>query len=362
VKPTSMEAEPIMPPPAADSLVQVPCPLCAARGGLLPVNVPGRDLHIRKYGPLYAGHNASRWAVCGICGFVHQNPRPSVEALNSFYLSSQYHDPASADWEAGGVERYLEFSEWYYRQKAEWAIAATGLKTGTVFDIGCGYGGALKVFERLGWRCTGVESDKRLHAFATGELGLTRVRNDILRPDLRLDKQVDLVFSNHAFEHFADLPGVMAGIRGILKPGGVVCTIVPTYYCNRSGTSRRWMNSSHYSLFTHRSLNRLFAGHGLSEIQHTYRGWRREIDDLWHLARLDEAPVAAQAQREDPRQVQRYLNVINPLRTIAWSPFYSFYQQRVTAASAAKLLLTSPGRFVAKVRRRIAGGSGGRPA
>ena len=116
------------------------------------------------------------------------------------------------------------------------------------------------------------------------------------------------------------------------------------------------MNSSHYSLFNHHSLNQLFAQHGLSEIRHTYRGWRSEIDDLWHLARFDGAPAAA--QYEDPQRVQRYLNVINPLRTIAWSPLYSFYQQRVMAGGAARLLFTHPGIFIAKVRRRFSAGGG----
>jgi hypothetical protein len=96
------------------------------------------------------------------------------------------------------------------------------------------------------------------------------------------------------------------------------------------------MNSAHYSLFTHRSLDQLFARHGLEQVAHTYRGWRKEIDDLWHVARYTGAPTDARAHFEDPRAVRQYVNVINPLRSVLFAPAYLGHSNRVGYARGLK--------------------------
>src|SRR5690606_24909284 len=101
-------------------------------------------------------------------------------------------------------------------------------------------------------------------------LNLRGIQNTILDSNIELPKRVDLIISNHAFEHFADLDNVMRGVTRILKDRGCIFTFVPTYYKNRSNMSLLWMNSSHYSMFTDNTLNKLFGKYGLKEITHTY--------------------------------------------------------------------------------------------
>src|SRR5688500_15334471 len=100
-----------------DSLLLVPCPLCGARDPLLPLRITGTDLHIGKYGALYGGRKLSEWKTCGRCGFVHQNPRPSSEALAQFYLSGEYHEPELP----ASVADYRGFAQWYFEEKVEYA-------------------------------------------------------------------------------------------------------------------------------------------------------------------------------------------------------------------------------------------------
>src|SRR5690349_6643413 len=69
----------------------IACPLCGEWDKFLDVRVPMKDEHIAGYGVLYAGMAVSQWKVCGTCGFVHQNPRPSIATLNKFYLDGHYH-------------------------------------------------------------------------------------------------------------------------------------------------------------------------------------------------------------------------------------------------------------------------------
>lgn len=326
------------------SLETVPCPLCGQTASFLDVKVPRRDPHLAAYGDLYAGKTVSEWKICGECGFVHQNPRPSAAALNEFYLRAAYHQTQTG--ETG--ERHLAFARWYYSDKIEYAIRHSGLSSGAVFDIGCGHGGVLKLFEERGWKAFGVEPDRNLASFAARELGLRGVRHGLLDTRFNPEEQVDLVFSNHAFEHFADLGEVLKGVQKILKPGGHLFTVVPTYMKNRSSLSKLWMNSAHYSLFTHASLNNLLGRYGFEELAHTYSGWNKEIDDLWHIAKYTGIQADPRANFEEPAAVSRYLRVVNPLRSVAFYPVYSHWTARVRLFTALKLLLTSPAAFARK--------------
>lgn len=271
-----------------------------------------------KYGDLYPD-GVSRWAVCGGCGFLHQNPRPTVDALARFYDEGRYHaDPPPAHWEDAAT--YLAFARSYYGEKVDWARRQAGLPGfGRVFEVGAGHGGALAVFRERGLQVDGVEPDAALRAFAARVVGVT-LRPGLLDRNAWLRPQADLVFSNHAFEHLHDLDEVMLGIRAILRPGGHLCTIVPTYAQNRSAMSRAWMNAAHYSLFTHRSLGMLLARFGFEEVAHTYRGWATEVDDLWHVARFTGRKVDLTSFREDARRVERYIRVWSVLNTAIHAP------------------------------------------
>lgn len=327
----------------------VPCPLCGQSNLFIDITVPDTDAQIRTYGSLYAGKTISEWKICGQCGFVHQNPRPSVEALNEFYKQSQYHSTVV---ESDGVE-HLKFARWYFSEKIEFALKHSQLSPGRVFDIGSGRGGVLKLFEERGWKSYGVEPDERLAAFATNVMGLSGVQQCILDSNFVLEKKVDLIFTNHAFEHFADLDGVMKGVLNILRPGGYLFIAVPTYFKNKSSLSKDWMNSGHYSLFTHSSLSNLLSKYGLDEVAHTYSGWNKEVDDLWYLAKFAGKMNDPKVFFENPENVSRYLHVINPIRSIFFYPVYSHWALRVQIFNAFKLLLTSPADFFKKVAVRI---------
>jgi hypothetical protein len=117
------------------------------------------------------------------------------------------------------------------------------------------------------------------------------------------------------------------------------------------------MNSAHYSLFTHNSLNNLLARYGFEEVAHTYCGWGKEVDDLWYLAKFTGKPGEPKMYFEEPKRVSRYLNVINPLRSLILYPVYSNWAMRVrlytVIFNAARLLMTSPMAFFKKVSKRI---------
>jgi SAM-dependent methyltransferase len=302
----------------------VPCPLCGERERFIDVRVPYEDEHIASYGGLYAGRSASEWKICGRCGFLHQNPRPSAMALDAFYAAAKYRqkhdDPDAGD--------YGRFAEWYFGPKVDYVSRVCGLATGSVFEVGCGFGAALLTFRSRGWSGQGIEPDAHCAAYARDQLKLPGVRTGLLGPDFSPDHKVDVVFSNHAFEHFADLDAVMQGVRAVLNPGGFIVTVVPTFRENRSSMSKRWMNSGHYSLFSHASLSHLMSKHGFEPTAHTYRGWLTEIDELWHCARFTGAVPDPARFFEDPRAVEWYLSVTNPVRTVLYYPVFDRWNKK----------------------------------
>ena len=335
------------------ALTDIPCPLCGQATSFIDIDVPTTDAHIHQYGDLYAGRRISEWKICGQCGFVHQNPRPSAAALNEFYKQSKYHaQVAEVD-----CEEHLKFARWYFSEKIDYALKQSNVTQGSVFDIGCGRGGVLKLFMERGWKPYGVEPDERLADFAINVMGLSGVRQDILDSNFSLREKVDLIFSNHAFEHFSDLDEIMRGVLNILKSGGYIFIAIPTYYKNRSSLSKAWMNSAHYSLFTHNSLNNLLSRYGFEEVAHTYTGWLKEVDDLWYVAKLTGKSVEPHCYFENPKNVSRYLSIISPLRSFILFPIFSNWAARVRILNilifCIRLLFSSPAIFFHKFFGRI---------
>jgi SAM-dependent methyltransferase len=303
------------------NLVQIPCPLCDNAREFLPVQVREEDGHIAGYGELYDGETKSAWKVCGTCGFVHQNPRPSAEALNAYYLRGGYH----------GVRKARDYAslKWYFRNiytdNTRFIADHVPLKTGAVLDVGCGFGFALAPFRDKGWKTYGVEPDPVHADFARQQQNLTGVIIGLVDPGLTLPEPVDLVISHHAMEHFADLKGVMAGLVKVLKPGGWFFARLPTYCSNRSRMSLMYMNAAHYSLFTHKTLANLAARFGIEYVAHEYlnKAGLLVTDDLMFVGRFTGKPLDPTPFYENAVAVQRYVDVVNPMRSKLFAPVYS---------------------------------------
>jgi SAM-dependent methyltransferase len=317
--------------------------LCGEASRFLDLRVRYPDGHIAEYRRLYGDRTRSEWKACGTCGFVHQNPRPSIEALNAFYVEGAYHTtPTPLAY--NDRDTYMKFARWYYGEKVDYAIARSRARSPRVFEMGFGFGGALALFRERGWEVYGREPDARLAEFAREKLGLVGPERGLV-DDTLAGPLVDLVFSNHAFEHVADLHGVMRALRGIMKPGGLIFTVVPTYAANRSNMSLRWMNSAHYSMFTTASLDQLVARHGFEPVAGTYRAWRKEIDDVWHVARYTGAPIDATKFYEDPQRVTAFVNWINPLRSLLYYPVFSNYHRKVQRVQYVREVLATAGDY-----------------
>ncbi len=155
---------------------------------------------------------------CSRCGFVYLSPRPSQDAIGSYYEDERYH-PHQARAE-GLVDRvYRILRDWNLRYK-RWLIEPYH-KRGTLLDFGCGTGEFLVEMAANGWRATGVEPADQAREVAEG-LGLG------VHADLQAcTGPFDVITLWHVLEHVHEALGQFRRLRELLAPGGIIVMALP---------------------------------------------------------------------------------------------------------------------------------------
>ncbi|MEU8237274.1 methyltransferase domain-containing protein [Actinoplanes missouriensis] len=128
----------------------------------------------------------------------------------------QYDDLAGEWWRPGGD---FELLHWLAAARAALIPPAPGLGR-VLLDAGCG-GGLLAPHVRdKGYRHVGVDLGRPGLAEAARR-GVTGLNGDVTRLPLR-SGSVDVVVAGEILEHVTDLPGTVAELSRVLRPGGRV--------------------------------------------------------------------------------------------------------------------------------------------
>ncbi len=163
------------------------------------------------------------------CGMVYVDPRPDGPTLGAMYDDADYY----TDGYNLGVEtenyfaRRDELIAQYGETVAEYE-RLTGISKGAIFELGSAGGFFLEAARRRGWTVQGVELSPPAAEYSIRELGLP-VFQGLLEEAPFGPASFDIALADNVLEHVTDPVGVLTQLRELLRPGGALIVICPSY-------------------------------------------------------------------------------------------------------------------------------------
>jgi 2-polyprenyl-3-methyl-5-hydroxy-6-metoxy-1,4-benzoquinol methylase len=245
----------------------------------------------------------SNIAQCRNCGYVFDNPRPTIKALISFYSKPGKYDSWLA--ELGPRDRL-----W----KRRLAKLQSTMKPGSLLDVGAGIGQFLSLARKNYPKVYGTEVSATAVEIAKDRYGL-----DLFHGTLEELAQQGRTYDNitlfHVLEHVPDPKAMLQTCHSLLNPGGCLVVAVPNEVISLRAF-KRWLfgkfkkpqdtgflglprltldgsiHEIHLSHFTPSVLRRVLQSIGFSieadtlDPYYVRTGWRRLKADFFYYSCL----------------------------------------------------------------------------
>lgn len=235
---------------------------------------------------------------CGRCGFIFVNH--PVDSSNAELYEEE--------WSKTEVQPTYVFADGEYRirnadkMQAILARVEPYRKLNGLLDVGCSAAFFLKLAKERGWQVQGVEVSNFGVKFSREQLGI-EVFQGLLQEARFPSESFDVVNSSHVIEHVADPRGLLREMRRLLRPGGVLVTVVPTQF---AAPGYRFFGKltgegppRHVSFFTKRIFERLLRAEGFRVV---FSRQNVELQKLAAAARRASPPAeGAPAATNDAR-------------------------------------------------------------
>jgi SAM-dependent methyltransferase len=161
---------------------------------------------------------------CCACGFVFTQDSPEENSIERYYASDEYF--SHNDSATGFSSRLYRLSRSIMLKiKRETIKRFTGLKIGSLLDIGSGTGNFISVMKEAGWAVKGIEINKKAREYSVHAFDL-----EIISPEQISSLPAgsfDCITLWHVFEHFQDPFEYASIISKLLKPGGSCVVALP---------------------------------------------------------------------------------------------------------------------------------------
>ncbi len=209
---------------------------------------------------------------CDACGFKHVVPIPTPQELEAVYRHDYYSTEKPLY-----LERHREDLDWWnlaYGDRYDTFEATLPNDRRRILDIGSGPGFFLLHGKQRGWDTLGVEPSAQAVTHSR-DLGLEIIEGFLsaeMAPQLG---QFDVVHMSEVLEHIPDPAGMLRLAHSLLKPGGLLCVVVPNDYSpfqhvlrTALGYQPWWVAPPHHlNYFNFESLARLFSRVGFEVIE-----------------------------------------------------------------------------------------------
>jgi len=191
---------------------------------------------------------------CTACGYAHVHPMYSETELENYYANVFAESTPSHSW----FEKVQNILRW---------------KThGDILDVGCWEGTQLEHFVNAGWKCTGLELNKKAAAISRSK-GIDVLEISIADFFERCAGQSwDVINVAYVLEHIPRPMAFLNNVRQHLKPSGILVVEVPNEfnplqlaYLKRENIDPYWIFlPEHVNYFNKDSLERLVRGGGFT--------------------------------------------------------------------------------------------------
>jgi len=169
-----------------------------------------------------------------------------------------------------------------------------------ILDLGCGRGEFLRGFIRCGLNGYGVDQSTIAKSVCPeAEILVSNLENEPLPYD---DNSFDAVFSKSVLEHFYYPEKLVMEIYRVVKPGGLVITMVPDW---DSVYKIFYEDYTHRTPFTSKSLKDILLINGFDDVKVEKF---RQLPFLWSLPYLH--PFCSIVAIMAPRSLGRYSKLV----------------------------------------------------
>ncbi len=239
-----------------------------------------------------------RTILCPACGLLRTSPQMTEETTARFY-EEDYRTlytawgQAQALWEreteSGG--RLFEF------------LDHLGCLEGvnTVYEVGCGAGGSLGVFQKAGFTVAGCDLGSDYLAVGR-QNGVELIQGRIDDLVAHTGQRADLLLLCHVLEHFTDLRAGLRALWEAISPGGLLVIEVPGIAMieeHYGGDLLRYLQNAHNHHFCSETLCYVLEATGFEilDADQTVRAVARKVN----------RPLRYRPSQETPREVMRFL-------------------------------------------------------
>jgi SAM-dependent methyltransferase len=163
-------------------------------------------------------------ARCSSCGFLFTQDYPEENKISGYYESEDY--ISHSDTDSGVLNKlYHLVRKVMMIRKRDIIEKATGLKTGSLLDIGSGTGYFAFMMKKSGWNVKAIEINEKARISSSRAFGL-----DVYSPGEITGfemESLDCVTLWHVLEHLHHPEDYLSIICTLLKPGGICVIALP---------------------------------------------------------------------------------------------------------------------------------------
>lgn len=170
-------------------------------------------------------------------------------------------------------------------------------RTGRIFELGCGGSSLLARSAELGWEVSGIDFNKgalsSLRAFlkSKGYKHSNLIHSDIFRYDCsQLSGQYDILVSFGFLEHFKDPRPILEKWVSIVRPGGLVISIIPNLFSVNAAVFKR-LDPEFWKMhvpFPPEALESFHSGLGLTPILSAHYFGKYNVHSLIPWEKIEE--------------------------------------------------------------------------